>query len=126
MCVLFLPLVPKGFSARSRIKSALYEGNPSIIKRRSLSHEMEWGCDAFCSKMDFSVVDVITHEANSYSKVTHTVQKTIMNNELKKGLNNAIEDRKKGQKEKQQKDKEQKKTGVQGDGKGKRGTVWEA
>ena len=32
LCVLCFLLAPKGFSARSRVKSALYEGNPSIIK----------------------------------------------------------------------------------------------
>lgn len=69
--------------------------------------EMEWGCNAFCSKMGFSVVDVSTHEANGYSKVTHTAQKTIMNDALKKEFNDAIEDKKKELKE-NQKAKEQK------------------
>ena len=31
LCILFLPLIPKEFSAMFRSKSAFYEGNPSAI-----------------------------------------------------------------------------------------------
>lgn len=63
-----------------------------------------WGCDALCSKMDFSVVDAKTLEATSYLKVAHAAQKTIMTEELKKELNTKMDaDKKKRKKNRSRK-----------------------
>lgn len=81
-----------------------------------------WECDALCSKMDFSVVDVKTQEATSYPKVAHAAQKTIMTEELKKELNAKMDADKKKKKEEQEEKKKQKQAGGK-EGNGKR---WEA
>lgn len=89
----------------------------------------QWGCDAFCSKMGFSIVNTETTEATSYPKVVDKAQKTIMTKELKEELNTKIDADKKKQKEKQdQQKKEREERNKQKQAEGKKGNEkrWKA